>query len=509
VNLADYIASAHRAGFGGLRVVTHDEEALLLEIRASLLSRGRLFLWSTASGIWEQTSTALNRTDANLRDPWEFLLGMRQRLTEHSTLPVTYIMQGLEPLLDREPVLRRALIEGVRMARAKGHMLLLVGHSESVPGDLADEFGSVWHSLPSREQAQSRLIQLTTKYAVDVPDIDLVLDAAQGLTLSRMSDAFSLAIVRAKESRSTLSATIVREFKETEIGKRSYLKVQTPSISFSDLIGHDYLKSWLLERRAALSPAARAAGLPSPKGVLLVGPPGTGKSRFVEATATEWGVPWLTLDASGLYGSLLGESESRLAEAIEIAERMSPCVLLVDEVERGFSNSTGDRDGGTQERVLGKMLTWMSSKTSPVFVVMTSNFADRLPAALIRKGRLDETFMLDFPSEAERLGVFAHYLSKAQPHHISERNVRELVHMTDSWSPSEIEAVVLAARFTAFAQHRQVEMSDLTKEIERTVPVSRSMHDQVMHMRAWAQANARPTSYPDQIMISTDRVLQA
>lgn len=508
MNLKDKIMRAHRAGFGALRVVTRDEEAFFAVIKQPLVERGKFFVWSPASGLWEQGPSSLNRTDGSLRDPWEFLTGLWSRITS-ATSTCSYLLTGLDAILEREPVLRRALIESVRAARAKGHMLLLVGRSDTIHAELSDEIGTVWHELPTREQAKETLSKMTGKYKVDGFDTEKILDAAQGLTTTRMSDAFGLAIVDSKDNSCILNPGVVREFKEAEVGKKSFLKIETPKINYSDLIGHEYLKSWLSERRLALSPSARDSGLPSPKGVLFVGPPGTGKSRFVEATANEWGVPWLTLDAGGLYGSYLGESEARLTEAIEIAERMSPCLLLIDEVERGFSSARGgDRDGGTQERVLGKLLTWMAAKTAPVFVVMTSNFADRLPAALIRKGRVDETFLLDFPTDNERHAIFEHYLKKAEPHNVTEKDVNSLVRWTENWSPSEIEAIVLSARFTAFAQKRQVALHDLVGEIEKTVPVARSMIEQVTHMRLWAEANARKTSYSEPLPID-DRVLQA
>ena len=509
MTLKDKIMRAHRAGFGALHVVTRDEEAFYSLMKAPLVERGKFFVWSTASGLWEQGPSSLTRTDANLRDPWEFLLGLRSRIADASGI-ATYMLTGLDEVLGKEPVLRRGLIEAVRAARAKGHMLLVVGRADTLHAELADEIGTVWHELPTREQARETLTKMTARYTVDVPDVEKVLDAAQGLTATRMADAFGLSIVDSKDRKQPVDPGVVREFKESEVGKKSFLKIETPKITYADLIGHEYLKAWLLERRMALSPVARAAGLPAPKGVLFVGPPGTGKSRFVEATANEWGVPWLTLDAGGLYGSYLGESEARLSEAIEIAERMSPCLLLIDEVERGFSSGRGgDRDGGTQERVLGKLLTWMASKTAPVFVVMTSNFADRLPAALIRKGRVDETFLLDFPTEPERRAIFEHYLKRATPHNVNDGDIDSLVRWTEHWSPSEIEATVLAARFTAYAQSRQVALHDLVAEVEKTVPVARSMIEQVAHMRLWASANARKTSYAEPLAPIDDRVLQA
>jgi len=485
----------YKAAFGGVRVVTRDEETLLATVKQPLLAVGKLHSWSPAAGLWEHATGGTIRKGETLRDPFEFALSLRPMLTDAKE-SLALVVFGLDYWLEKEPVVRRCVIEAVRVARSRGHLLLLVSRVESIHAEIHDEISTLHHDLPERDETETTLSKLLDAYKVE-GDKSAVLDAAAGLTAARQKDAFSLAIVEARERQGPIDPGMVRRFKESEVGKKSFLKIEEPSTGFSDLIGHEYLKTWAKERRVGLSPAARAAGLPSPKGILMVGPPGTGKTRFAEAIAKEWGVPFLTLDAGGLYGSLLGESESRLAEALEIAERMAPCLLLLDEVERGFGGGAGgDRDGGTQERILGKLLTWLATKSSPVFVVMTSNFADRLPAAMIRKGRLDETFCLDFPSSAEREAVFRHYLAKTQ-HTISDAMLKMLVSSTEGWAPSEIEACVGAARFAAFSSNRAVVWGDVDSEIQKTVPVSRSMVEQVERMRAWAKAFARQTSYAD------------
>lgn len=488
---------AYKAAFGGVRVITRDEETLLATVKTPLLAIGKLQSWSPAAGLWEHAAGGTIRKGESLRDPFEFALSLRPTLTDTKE-STAFVIFGLDYWLEKEPVVRRCVIEAVRVARSRGHLLILVSRVESIHPEVHDEVTTLHHDLPDRADSEATLTKLLEAYKVD-GDTSAVLDAAAGLTAARQKDAFSLAIVEAKEQGGAVDPGTVRRFKENEVGKKSFLKIAEPAVGFSDLIGHDYLKTWAKERRVGLSPAARAAGLPSPKGILMVGPPGTGKTRFAEAIAKEWGVPFLALDAGGLYGSLLGESEARLAEALEIAERMAPCLLLLDEVERGFGGGAGgDRDGGTQERILGKMLTWLATKTSPVFVVMTSNFADRLPAAMIRKGRLDETFCLDFPSSAEREAVFRHYLGKTQ-HNVSDTSLRMLVSATEGWAPSEIEACVNAARFAAFSANRAIVWGDVDNEVKKTVPVIRSMAEQVERMRAWAKAFARQTSYDDQI----------
>lgn len=502
------IILALRAGLGGLRLVTRDEESLIKEIKTPLTGEGdrKMFVWSCASGLWQQFEGSTRSIDETMRDPFDFLFGMRRRLKDE-TDPCLFFLMGADYIMEKEPVLRRAFLESVRMARSKGHLLLLVGRDETVHAEIHDEITTAHHPLPDRAQTQSALEEMFATYKME-GDIPRILDAAAGLTASRQQDAFGLAIIEASENQTNVDPLTIKKYKEREVGKKSQLKVVEPKIGYNDLIGHAYLKQYANERYQAISQGHKNDLIA--KGMLLAGPPGTGKSRFVEAMAKEWGVPLLSLDSAGLYGSLLGESEARLAEALEIAEKMSPCILLIDEVERGFSNGQGDRDGGTQERVLGKMLTWMASKTASVYVVMTANFADRLPAALIRKGRIDEIFCLGFPSVEERKAVFDYYLTKAEPHQVTENDVKQLVQATDGWVPSEIEACVTAARFTAFAGCRPVQTFDLVNEVSRTVPISQSMRSQVEHMLDWASEYARQTDYPDTDTSETDtRIIRA
>lgn len=508
MDVAKQLILSLRAGLGGLRLITRDEEALLKETKGALIGAGerKIFTWSPASGLWQLLETVSRAVDDSARDPFDFLFGLRRRLRDESE-PSVFFLFGADGILEKELVLRRAFIENVRIARSRGHLLLSVGRGENVHPEIHDEIQTVRHALPAREQTRAALTSLLGQYEM-TGNVDALLDAAAGLTASRQQDAFGLAIIEAADQGTDVDANVVKTYKEREIGKKAQLQIKEPSIDYTNLIGHELLKRYLSERHAALSTTAREANIEPGKGVLLVGPPGTGKSRIAEATAKEWGVPFLNLDAAGLYGSLLGESETRLAEALEIAEKMAPCILLIDEVERGFA--TGDRDGGTQERVLGKMLTWMAAKTSPVFVMMTANFADRLPAALIRKGRIDEIFCLGFPTAEERKDVFDYYLAKAEPHLVKEDDVRQLVQTTEGWVPSEIEAIINAARFTAFAASRPVQTFDLVNEISRTVPVSRSMRVQVDHMMAWAGEYARRTNYDEQPEYNDDnRIIRA
>jgi AAA+ superfamily predicted ATPase len=456
-----------------------------------------VLVWSTASGLWslEEEDAALMPVDAEKNDPFEFGLGLKRFLDDRREGQTSIIVLGYDHWLNEDPVLRRHMFEAVKASRATGHLIILVSRHEDLHPELHDEVGIMRHPLPDRDAAEEELERLLSRNDVRVNgQANLALDAVQGLTSSRQADAFSLAIVDAlMDKRELIDVNVLRRYKEDEIAKLDYLKVAEPGKTFDDLKGHAYLKTWLRNRRLGFLPEAREAGVPVPRGVMFVGPPGTGKSRLVEACASEWRVPFLTLDVGSIFSKYVGESEAQITHAIEIAERMSPCVLLVDEVERSVGGGGGDHDGGTTDRVIGKLLTWMANKTAPVFIVFTSNKADQLPAALIRKGRLDEIFFVDFPTSVEREDVFKHYLGQA-PTDMKDSGISKLVKATDKWSGAEIEAAVGDARFTAFADDKRLLTSaDVMMEINKTVPVSKSMTDQIARMRTWADSYARHT----------------
>jgi AAA+ superfamily predicted ATPase len=484
------------ASFGGIKIVTRDEHVCQKQLRAAL--KGDVLVWSAASGLWGlEDDGKLMPVDPEKTDAFEFGLQLKDYLRDRSEQTQTSIIAlGYDHWLNEDPVLRRHMFETVKDSRATGNLVLLVSRHEELHPELHDEIGIIRHPLPDREAAQDELERLLSRNEVRVNgQLDLALDAVQGLTSSRQADAFSLAIVDAlMDKRELIDVDVLRRYKEEEIGRLDYLKVSEPSKSFDDLKGHNYLKTWLRNRRLGFLPEAVEAAVPTPRGVMFVGPPGTGKSRLVEACASEWRVPFLTLDVGSVFSKYVGESEAQITNAIEIAERMSPCVLLIDEVERAVGGEGGNsNDGGTTDRVIGKLLTWMANKTAPVFVVFTSNKADQLPAALIRKGRLDEIFFVDFPTATERTDVFNYYLGKA-PTEVKDTDLAKLVKATDQWSGAEIEAAVGDARFTAFADNKRlVTTQDVMQEISRTTPVSKSMADQISRMRKWAESYARNT----------------
>jgi SpoVK/Ycf46/Vps4 family AAA+-type ATPase len=270
------------------------------------------------------------------------------------------------------------------------------------------------------------------------------------------------------------------------------------------------LKAWLNKRRLAFTEQARAFGLPEPRGLLLLGVQGGGKSLLAKAVATMWKLPLLRLDIGRVFSELVGSSEENMRNALRLAETVSPAILWIDEIEKGISGiaSSGRSDAGTAARVFGSFLVWMQEKTAPVFVIATSNDISLLPPELLRKGRFDEIFFIDLPDFEERQDIFAIHLLKR--HRNPEQfDLVRLARETEGFSGAEIEQAVIAGLYDAFEGGRDLEEPDLIRNVAQSIPLSQTMREQVTALRNWARTHARPASSSvsaRRIMDSSDTV---
>jgi SpoVK/Ycf46/Vps4 family AAA+-type ATPase len=247
--------------------------------------------------------------------------------------------------------------------------------------------------------------------------------------------------------------------------------------------GLDQLKQWLRDRERAFSKEAADYGLPAPKGVVLLGIPGTGKSLTAKMVSGLWQMPLLRLDVGALFGSYVGQSEERLRRAINLAETVAPCVLWIDELEKGFAQ--GGLDGGTSQRVFGSLLSWMQDKKAPVFIVATANDVSSLPPELLRRGRFDEIFFLDLPTHAEREDIVKVHLKKKR-RKISNFDIRSLAAASTGFVGAEIEQAISDAMYTAFNDGgRDVTSADVLHAMSRLVPLSRSQREKIDQLQKW------------------------
>jgi SpoVK/Ycf46/Vps4 family AAA+-type ATPase len=263
--------------------------------------------------------------------------------------------------------------------------------------------------------------------------------------------------------------------------------------------GLEELKHWLQQRSNAFSQRARNYGLPQPKGMLILGVPGCGKSLIAKTTARLWSLPLIRLDMGRVYdGSTVGKSEANLRNALKVAESISPMILFIDELDKAFAGGAGsaDSDGGTSSRIFGTFLTWMQEKKSPVFVMATANRIEKLPGEFLRKGRFDELFFVDLPNGEERRDIFKIHLCKRRPDvkKLERFDFEQLSKVSDGFSGAEIEQAVIAAMYEAFAQDREFTQLDIISAVKSTTPLSRTMTEQVAALRDWARMRARPAA---------------
>ena len=324
--------------------------------------------------------------------------------------------------------------------------------------------------------------------------IEKVTNASLGLTESEAENLYAKLVVRDRSFDASDLPFVVSEKKKL-IRKSGLLEYYDFSESIDSVGGLDKLKTWLKQRGLAFSQQARDFGLPAPKGVLLLGVQGCGKSLAAKATATLWNLPLLKLDVGQIFDSYIGSSEHNMREAIKMAEVLSPNILWLDEIDKAFAG-VGARhtaDSGTSARVFGTFLTWMQEKTVPVFVIATANNIDSLPPELLRKGRFDEIFFIDLPVASERQSIFTVQLRK-RGRRPEQFDIPRFCERTEGFTGAEIEQLIIAGLYRAFAENRELQNADILFEINETVPLSVTYQEHIEALRAWATPRARSAS---------------
>ena len=290
---------------------------------------------------------------------------------------------------------------------------------------------------------------------------------------------------------------IIMDEKMQVIKKTGILEFVTTNLNIDDIGGLDNLKSWLKKRNNSWAENAKKYCIPAPKGVLITGVPGCGKSLTAKAMSAIWQLPLLRLDLGKIFSGLVGSSEENMRRAIATAEAVAPSILWVDEIEKGLSGVNSGGDSGVTSRIFGQFLTWMQEKEAPVFVIATANNINNLPPELMRKGRFDEIFFVDIPTFNERVEIFRLHLKKrlkdkdvAKNIQVTDEICRQLASLTEGFIGAEIEQVVISALYEAFFEKRALEFKDLEKTIKNTVPLSTTQREQILSLRAWANVRA-------------------
>jgi ATP-dependent 26S proteasome regulatory subunit len=468
-----------------IRSLEEERVESLLEQAAQRLGNRPLLRWDFVDGL----RGAPNREGEAARNPMAALAALDPLPTGQEAI---LLLRDFHRYCEDAGVCRR-LRNLAGTLRQSARTLVITAPNWQLPAELDDSITVLELPLPDALEISAllRSIAQACGEPLEPAVLDQLSDACHGLSAQRVRQLAARALAR----RGRLSAddlAEVLEEKRQAIAKTELLEYCPTEATPADIGGLDALKHWLEQRRLAFSEEARRYGLPLPRGVLLVGPQGTGKSLTAKAIAHSWGMPLLRLDVGRLFAGLVGASEARTREMIQRAEAMAPCVLWIDEIDKGFGGDSRS-DGGTSQRVLGTVLTWMAEKTSAVFVVATANAVERLPGELLRKGRFDEIFLLDLPSGDERRAILDLQLRRRRPEHQLPLDV--LVDRTAGFSGAELEQTVIEAMHLAFAEDRDFSEADLVAAASQVVPLSRTAREQLEQLQAWARGGrARPAS---------------
>jgi AAA+ superfamily predicted ATPase len=482
-----------RAGYPGLVLITPEEARAEAELAAACTELGRhLHAWSSTDGLLDIDG----KHTVTCPDPLEALMHVEALFRQESERHVV-MLRDLQMHLDQnDPMLVRRLKDLLRLAKSAGHALIPTGCRSKLPPELEHEFTVIDVALPDTSKLGTVLDGILASAGQAAPDDairECVLHAALGLTTVEAENAFALSLVECGHIDPTL---VVRE-KARTLKRGGLVEVIETKPRLDDIGGLDGLKRWLSQRRAAFGAAARDYGLPIPKGLLIVGIPGTGKSLTAKATASVLQLPLLRLDMGRVFGGIVGQSEANLRSVIRTAEAIAPCVLWIDEIEKGFGGSTGSgsSDGGTSSRVFGSFLSWMQEKEKPVFVVATANDVSQLPPEFLRKGRFDEMFFVDLPDAKERTAIWEIIIArhKRDP---KSHDIAALAKATDGFTGAEIEGAYREALHEAFAAGREPTADDLQSAIATTTAVSKLMEERIDSLRKWSKGRAREAGTP-------------
>ncbi len=486
-----------QARYALIYVVSPEEERVERAIKEIGGRRQRKVLaWSITNGF-ESLDGGSSYSD--IRDPLRAL----DFITKFEDDAIV-IMRDFHPFM-KDPSVVRKLRDCARMFKESDYNLhvVLLAATYGAPAEVEKEIAVVDYDLPERDELEEIVWQVAQSVPDSVhlavkSDVELretVVETALGLTADEAKAVFAKSLVKTRDFDID---TIMAE-KKGIIRKSGILEFYETDSRFSDVGGLDVLKAWLKKRKASFSRDARDFGLPSPKGLLLIGVPGCGKSLTAKAIGAMWHMPLLRLDVGKIFGSLVGSSEENIRKAIKTAEAVAPSILWLDELEKGFSGtaSSGQTDGGTTSRVFSTFITWLQEKKSAVFVIATANNVQALPPELLRKGRFDEIFFVDLPSAKEREEIFKIHINKKK-RDVAAVDVAALVSASQQFVGAEIEQAVISALFDAYEDGKaDLSTERLLKSVEEIVPLAYTMKEMIDGMREWAMSRARRASTPD------------
>lgn len=509
-----------RAAYPLLYLVSSEEsrvEECLRSVAKSL--QKKCLVWSLTRGFVDiETGQPAYKTPEMEAPTNTVMRGLDYILQNADKASYLFVLKDFHPYLKREnPMFIRKVRDVTNALTSTRSNLLILSPVIEIPPELEKECTVVDFPLPELSEIQTlvekKIIEFTQQGAqvqLDDKGKENICKSLMGLTLTEMENAIALATVKDAKLASEDLSDILRE-KEQLIKKSGILEFYPVTEKMDHVGGLDSMKNWLKKKRFALSEEAFRYGLENPKGVLLAGVPGCGKSLSVKAISADWQFPCLRFDLGKVFGQYVGQSENNIRQALKVAESVAPCVLWIDEIEKGFAGTGGGGalDSGVTARVFGTFLSWMQEKKKPVFVAATANDVSGLPPEFLRKGRFDELFFVDLPQAGEREEIFKIHLEQinkrrqkavragASPVNLLDLSAFDLTKLsqaTEGYTGADIAGIVISALEDALSNGHDVTMEDVIKQVEVTVPLSSTMKEKIEELREWGEKHARPAS---------------
>lgn len=472
-----------RAAVPAVSVVTPEWERVASDIANIASETGSAFAyWSHVKGL-----VLADQVVADPGNPLNVLAAIEE---VEDTIVVFYNFNL--PL--KHPTIQQKVRDIIPYCKANGVLLVFLSVSGEIPAELEKEIIILDYELPDKKAIQN-IIASMGDVQVEEGCYGLMVEAATGLTQSEGENMIALSLAKNNLILNPDAVAQVKKEKAQVLKKSGVLELYEPE-NLPKVGGLDQLKMWLWERGKAFSTDAREFGLPFPKGILVSGIPGTGKSLIAKTISKQWGYPLLLMGS--VLDKFVGESEKKMKDALKIAERMAPCVLMLDEIEKYFAGVGGNADSGVSTRVFGQFLSWMQETKAPVFVVATANNINGLPPELLRKGRFDEIWFVDLPGQNEREEIFRIHIAR-KGRDADNFNLKQLATNTAGYTGSEIEQIVISGLFRAFSRGTDIDTETLMESARDTAPLSVTMSDSISAMREWGKTRARLASSEGEI----------
>jgi hypothetical protein len=504
-------------------ICTHEETRVLDAIRAICNrdnnKKWEMYCWDLAEGLAlysGETESPSSQYDQTTVLSWFAELVSPPDTFQILILKDYYKLMGAD---DNAGNIEHEIVRNLRSQSllniSKHKCIILIGTQLFLPPELEKLCAVIDWPLPERYHIQQKIQEILQKchkndnikkrFTIQYSDneMDEIVTAFQGLTLIEIELLCSYMVL----TTNSFNPEIISNQKRDIIRKSGLVDWVDVENNIGSVGGLYELKDWLKKRKSAFTEEAREYGLPeNPKGVLLVGTQGCGKSMCAQAIAKYWNLPLLRLDMGKIFAGIVGSSEENIRSAIKVAESIAPCIVLIDEIDKGLSGtgSSNNTDGGTAARVFGTLLNWMQEKKKPVFLCATGNNISQLPPELLRKGRFDEIFFVDLPAKDERKEIFKIHLEKRN-RKLSNFDGEKLVEKTDGYTGAEIESIIISAMYDAFYDNkREITTNDLLNSIQDTVPLSITMKEHIRDLRNWAKTRARNASFSEKKTYNTE-----